>query len=75
MRIDPGRFAAGLGSEVRLDLNWSLKLEYLFLDLGSVSIDTIDIDGDRFHVDYRVRDHILRIGLNYRFAGPVIAKY
>jgi hypothetical protein len=40
-----------------------------------VSIDTIDIDGDRFHVDYRVRDHILRIGLNYRFAGPVIAKY
>jgi outer membrane immunogenic protein len=68
-------FAAGLGSEVRLDLNWSLKLEYLFLDLGSVSIDTIDIDGDRFHVDYRVRDHILRIGLNYRFAGPVIAKY
>ena len=68
-------FAVGLGSETRLDANWSIKLEYLYVDLGKVSIDTVDIDGDPFHVDYRVRDHILRIGLNYRFAGPVIAKY
>jgi len=68
-------FAAGLGSEVRLDPCWSVKLEYLYVDLGSVAIDTRDIDGDPFRVDYRARDHILRIGLNYRFAEPIVAKY
>jgi outer membrane immunogenic protein len=68
-------YTVGVGSEARLDANWSIKLEYLFIDLGKVSIDTVDIDGDPFHVDYRVRDHILRIGLNYRFTGPVVAKY
>jgi len=49
--------------------------ESLYVDLGKVSIDTVDIDGDPFHVDDRVRDHILRIGLNCRFDGPVVARY
>jgi outer membrane immunogenic protein len=68
-------FAVGVGTEVKLAADWSVKLEYLYIDLGKVSIDTLDIDGFPFHVDYRVRDHILRVGLNYRFGGPVIAKY
>jgi hypothetical protein len=49
--------------------------ESLLVDLGKVPVDTVDIDGDPFHVDDRVRDHILRIGLSYRFDGPVVAKY
>jgi outer membrane immunogenic protein len=68
-------FTLGFGTEARLDANWSVKLEYLYVDLGKVSIDTVDIDGDPFHADYHARDHILRIGLNYRFTGPVVAKY
>jgi outer membrane immunogenic protein len=27
------------------------------------------------NVSSNFRDHILRVGLNYRFGGPVIAKY
>ena len=61
---------------MRIDRAWSVKLEYLFVDLGRVSINAVDIDGVPFSVDYRVRDHIARIGLNYRFpAGPVVARY
>ena len=62
-------FAVGAGTEVKIDRHWSVKLEYLYVDLGKESIDTTDIDGFPFHVEYRVRDHIGRIGLNYAF-GP-----
>jgi outer membrane immunogenic protein len=68
-------FALGAGSEARIDARWSVKLEYLYVDLGSVTINTLDIDGAPFQVGYRVRDHILRLGLNYRFDDPVVAKY
>ncbi|HVQ73780.1 MAG TPA: hypothetical protein VMT08_40380 [Bradyrhizobium sp.] len=27
------------------------------------------------NVDTRFHDHVLRVGLNYAFGGPVIAKY
>jgi outer membrane immunogenic protein len=63
-------YTFGAGTEIKLDRNWSVKLEYLFLDLGKISIDTLDIDGAPFHVEYRARDHILRIGLNWQFGSP-----
>jgi outer membrane immunogenic protein len=68
-------FTVGVGSEAHIDLNWSVKLEYLYVDLGTVSINTLDIDGAPYRVDYHARDHILRIGLNYRFNDPVVARY
>lgn len=60
-------FALGGGGEIKLDRNWSVKAEYLYVDLGKHTINTTDIDGDPFSVSYRVRDHIARIGLNYFF--------
>ncbi len=69
-------FALGAGTEYRIDRNWSMKFEYLYVDLGTVTINTVDIDGVPFRVDYHVRDHIARIGLNYRFdSGPIVARY
>jgi outer membrane immunogenic protein len=60
-------FALGGGAETKLDRNWSVKFEYLYVDLGTASINTTDIDGKPFSVDYHVRDHIARVGLNYSF--------
>jgi outer membrane immunogenic protein len=57
------------GTEVKLDTNWSVKLEYLYIDLGTESIQTSDIDGAPFQVQYHVRDNILRGGLNYSIGG------
>jgi outer membrane immunogenic protein len=60
-------FAVGGGLEKAIDNHWSVKAEYLYVDLGTRSIDTIDVDGAPFHVEYRIRDHIARLGINYRF--------
>jgi outer membrane immunogenic protein len=60
-------FALGAGAETKVDRNWSVKFEYLYVDLGTASINTTDIDGMPFRVDYHVRDHIARVGLNYSF--------
>jgi outer membrane immunogenic protein len=52
----------GGGVEAKLGNNshWSAKIEYLYIDLGTVNMltNTVAID---------VRDHIARAGINYRF--------
>jgi outer membrane immunogenic protein len=63
-------FALGAGTEYKIDGHWSVKAEYLYVDLGKRTINTTDIDGAPFTVSYRVRDHIARIGLNYAFGDP-----
>ena len=67
-------WVAGAGAEYALTKNWSLKAEYLFVDLGRVSHDATLIEPNgpavppkvlRFTTD--VEHHIARIGLNYQF--------
>ncbi len=62
-------WVVGAGIEAALggSRNWTGKIEYLYVDLGKQTINTVDIDGDRFTVTNRIRDNILRVGLNYRF--------
>jgi len=62
-------WVVGGGIEGVLWGRWTAKLEYLYLDLGTQSINTLDIDGAPFSVNNTVRDQILRVGLNYHF-GP-----
>jgi outer membrane immunogenic protein len=57
-------WAAGAGIEYGLGPNWSAKLEYLYMDFGSVT--SSNLDGDRFHHDNSV--HTIKLGVNYRFA-------
>jgi outer membrane immunogenic protein len=71
-------WTAGVGVEGKITQNWSAKLEYLYMDLGRFSsgpftlAPTLPISAN---VSSRFTDHILRAGINYQFAGPVIAKY
>jgi len=56
------------------DGNWSAKLEYLYLDLGSVAntFTTPTTAAGTFAVfnsNNKIQDHIIRVGLNYRFGG------
>jgi outer membrane immunogenic protein len=68
-------WTVGAGVEAALWGNWTAKAEYLYVDLGTQSIYTTDVDGAPFSVQNRVRDQIFRVGVNYRFGGPVVAKY
>jgi outer membrane immunogenic protein len=61
----------GAGLEKKFSQNWSAKLEYLYLDLGSRTY----FGGTANAVSVGFRDHILRAGFNYAFNSPVVAKY
>jgi outer membrane immunogenic protein len=60
--------------------HWSAKMEYLYVDLGSIA-NTFNVPttvGNGVHSytsTSNIRDHIIRVGLNYRFDAPVTAKY
>jgi outer membrane immunogenic protein len=76
----PG-WTVGGGVEAAMGGGWSAKVEYLYLDLGRVSgvsssaivsPSGVPLIGS---FNSRVTDNIVRAGLNYKFSGPVIAKY
>jgi outer membrane immunogenic protein len=74
-------YAAGAGVEYAFTPNWSVKVEYLFVDLGRNDRTYIAPGGlAGFAFKDREQDHILRAGLNYRFnwvgyGGTAFARY
>jgi len=61
-------FAVGAGSESKVVGNWTAKLEYLYVDLGTVT-DTFSTTPAVVvqTVTVRVQEHVFRAGLNYAF--------
>ncbi|MGH6710969.1 MAG: outer membrane protein [Bradyrhizobium sp.] len=87
-------WTVGAGAEAAIDRNWSVKLEYLYMDLGNVgssgatattAVNQLNTPGIGFNTvttttltsGFRTKftDNIVRVGLNYRFGGPVVARY
>jgi outer membrane immunogenic protein len=74
-------YTVGAGVEGAIGGNWTAKLEYLYMDLGRTSgtfLTTIPALGGgvlSYNYSSRITDNIVRVGLNYKFGGPVIAKY
>ena len=72
-------WTAGAGAEAMLAPNWSVKVEYLYVDLGgrSMNIPAFTLPAIAFSASTPFREQIARVGLNYHFdwAGPVVAKY
>ena len=65
-------WTVGAGVEGVISGNWTAKLEYLYMDLGSKSFGPLTLApasqiGANVNSDFT--DHILRVGLNYRFTG------
>lgn len=60
-------WTAGGGTEVLLSPSWSLKAEYLYLDLGRRSFDAETNSPIVFKPSTDYHEHILRVGLNYHF--------
>jgi outer membrane immunogenic protein len=66
----------GAGIEAALSQNWTFKVEYLYMDLGSANLFDI-VPGIPESVSFR--DNIFRIGINYKFWGlepprPLVTK-
>jgi outer membrane immunogenic protein len=72
-------FAVGGGIEGKLSASWTWKLEYLYLDLGSLDTTSPFPAGSplgfltqltgAISTHTLFRDNIVRVGLNYRFSG------
>ena len=74
---DDTRFGwnVGAGIEAAVTSNWSAKVEYNYIDFGTERI-TASGGGVTVFVDHKQQVHLLKFGLNYRFAPwAVAAKY
>jgi len=62
-------WTAGAGFEAMVTPNWSVKAEYLYVDLGnrSASIAAYSFPTVAFNVSTEFREQIVRVGLNYHF--------
>lgn len=54
----------GAGLEKKFSPEWSAKLEYLYLDFGTATF----LSGTGLDTDVHLRDHVVRVGLNYQFS-------
>jgi len=68
-------WTVGAGIEARLWDNWTGKIEYLYMDLGTVSgtiapAPVFGLVGATY--SSRITDNILRVGLNYKFGPPPV---
>jgi iron complex outermembrane receptor protein len=69
----------GLGLEAHLVGNWTGKLEYLYMDVGSVPIVAAPAPDATVAAFFnsRITDNIVRLGVNYKFdrSAAIVAKY
>jgi outer membrane immunogenic protein len=69
--------AADAGIEWAFAANWTLRGEYLHLDLGHTDVVGTSlltpINTIIYRFDYQI--DTVRVGVNYKFDGLVIAKY
>src|SRR5450631_1660057 len=74
-------WTVGAGVEGVVSGNWTAKVEYLYIDLGNVSgsftTPIVAPSGAFLTSSYtsHITDNILRVGLNYKLGGPVVAKH
>ena len=77
-------WTVGGGGEWMIAPQWSIKAEYLYVDLGKSTYTDACItpavcaafaQPPTYQTELRVHEHIARVGLNYHFGGPVVAKY
>jgi outer membrane immunogenic protein len=69
-------WSAGGGIEWMFGGGWSAKAEYAYFDFGK--IDTAgpsSVPGEFYRQSVEVTAHTAKLGVNYRWGGPVVARY
>ena len=65
-------WTAGGGLEWGFAPNWSAKFEWLYMKFDTFAFNTAFAEGPRL---VPLDDNVIRAGINYRFGGPVVARY
>ncbi|MCK1652107.1 porin family protein [Bradyrhizobium sp. 149] len=77
-------WTAGVGTEYAVGGGWSLKAEYLYVDLGRSTVTSTNLTGfagtapspsNVYTHSIDLKSNIVRVGVNYKFGGPVVARY
>src|SRR5882757_1650089 len=63
-------WTVGGGLEYAFLSNWSAKIEYLYVDLGSFNAAPAPLVNN-----VSFKENIVRAGLNYKFSGPIFSRY
>jgi outer membrane immunogenic protein len=66
-------YAAGAGIEYGFTPNWSAKLEYMHYGFGTVTAPVGTLDSNP--VATRLRVDTVKVGINYRWGGPIASTY
>jgi outer membrane immunogenic protein len=73
-------WALGAGLDYAVTNNWIVSVEYLHVDLGKISTSATVVDGNGptngvLNFSSRLESDIVRVGVAYKFGGPVGAYY
>jgi outer membrane immunogenic protein len=77
-------YAVGGGVEAALWGNWTAKAEYLYVSFGTASTTSfitspglvaVGSNNNPFTHTISLKANIARVGINYKFGGPVVAGY
>lgn len=75
-------WTAGAGAEYAVGNGWSLKAEYLYVDLGRSTATSTNLvafgtafPGNVYTHSVDLKSNIVRVGVNYKFGGPLVARY
>jgi outer membrane immunogenic protein len=77
-------WTVGVGTEYSLGYGWSIKSEFLYVDLGTHTFLNPGFTlATAAPVDTRIRDYVFKFGMNYKLGGwgigkapaPVVARY
>jgi len=66
-------YAAGAGIEYGFTPNWSAKLEYMHYGFNTVTTAPFVLGASPAAL--RLNIDTLKVGINYRFGGPIVARY
>ena len=65
----------GAGFEQAFSSNWSFKAEYNFSHFGNDDVRVCNVAQLCFDYDVKQHVHLVKVGINYRFGGPVVARF
>jgi outer membrane immunogenic protein len=72
-------WTVGGGLEYALDMNWSIKAEYMYIGLDGATVTGLDAGTNTlWNWDHDINGiHTAKVGINYRFGGgaPLVARY
>lgn len=63
-------YALGAGVEYAFLGNWTAKLEYLYVDLGTATLGTAPAT-----TSVSFKENVIRGGINYKFSGPIFSRF